>query len=77
MLGITLRRQKYYFLAGNSPSCISHLSLFTATLKAEPAAGTCRKQHPELWAPEAVVLVLEPCRAAVHWGQTQAIPQEH
>lgn len=37
---ITLRRQKYYLLAGNNPSCISHLPLLTAMLRAEPTADT-------------------------------------
>lgn len=35
---ITLRRQKYNFLVGKNPSCISHLPLRRAMLKAEPPA---------------------------------------
>lgn len=35
---ITPGRQKCYFLSGNNPSCISHLPLLTAMLKAEPTA---------------------------------------
>lgn len=35
---MTLRRQKYYFLVGNNPSCTSHLPLLTAMFKAERTA---------------------------------------
>lgn len=63
-------------MVGKHPTPTSHLSLLTPKLMVETPADM-QEAAPRALKTRAAVLVLEPCRAVVHWGQMQTVLHKH